>query len=360
VAELGDISSVRELVSRIRQGLVPRAVRLFAAQGLLPVAREELIRVLALLAAEGDVEIALAARETLSSFTPAQCRDVLRLADLEPVEIDLLARVVADEAFSADVVKEPRTADETLRWLARTGSAATQDAIITNQRRVMGCLELLDDLRANASPDAAVLRRIKEFEEEFLEKACTWAMQETPMSDVAAGPSIEDELAKLRALGMQIATVGTDPVPELSPAEAVGQPAHDLAFLRIARMNTFQRIMCALKGTREERAILVRDRNLLVVRAVLSSPRLTEHEVEAIAGMPAANDEALRAIGRKPAWLRRYATLRNLLFNPKTPPGISVHLAPRLSDRDLGALTRDRNVPEALRKFAREVRSTRR
>ncbi len=58
------VASVADLISGIRAGLVPRAVRLFAAQGLLPVSREELIRVLVLLAAESDAEIAETARAT--------------------------------------------------------------------------------------------------------------------------------------------------------------------------------------------------------------------------------------------------------------------------------------------------------
>ena len=47
----GGISNVAELLARIRQGMAPRALRLFAAQGLLPVSREELIRVVLILAA---------------------------------------------------------------------------------------------------------------------------------------------------------------------------------------------------------------------------------------------------------------------------------------------------------------------
>lgn len=358
---LSGITSVAELLGRIRKGLVPRSVRLFAARGLLPVTREELIRVLVLLAAEGDGEIGSTARETLDGFPPERCRAVLENSEIDAVEIDLLAKFVREETVWEAVIKDPRTADETLRWLARTAPPRTQDAIVTNQRRLMSCLELIEDLRSNEQADATVLRRLKEFEEEFIEKACAWVAEEGEESAPAVepGPSIDEELKALVALGMQIQVVERDALPELDEDEKANS-ALDLAFLRIARMNTYERIMCALKGTREERFILVRDRNLLVVRAVMMSPRLTEHEIEAIAGMRGANDGALRAIASKPAWLRRYAILRNLVFNPKTPPGASRPLVARLSDRDLGALTRDRNVPELVRKFAKEVRRTRR
>lgn len=357
---LVDISNVHELLSRIRKGLVPRSVRLFAAQGLLPVAREDLIRVEVLLAAEGDEEISGAARATLAGFSGEQCRAVLGLEEVDSLEIDLLAKFVADEGLWEAIVQDGRTADETLRWLARCGTPRTQDAIVTNQRRLMTCLELLEDLRANPHPESTVLRRVREFEEEFLEKVCAWAREESPELEVEPGPSIEQELAALKALGMKIQAVEPIPPLELEEEERKTAAGIDFAVLRIARMNTYQRIMAALKGTREERLILARERNLLVVRAVIESPRLTDQDVEVLAGMRSTNEEALRLIAKRGAWTRRYAVLRNLVFNPKTPPGVVMPLVARLSDRDLGILSRDRNVTDPVRKFARQVRATRR
>ena len=55
-----------------------------------------------------------------------------------------------------------------------------------------------------------------------------------------------------------------------------------------------------MQGTREERSILVRDPNRLVSSAVLSSPKLTESEVEAIARMTNVSDEVLRIVGDEP------------------------------------------------------------
>ena len=41
----------------------------------------------------------------------------------------------------------------------------------------------------------------------------------------------------------------------------------------------------AMKGSKEERSILIRDPNKLVSSSVLSSPKLTESEVESFAKM---------------------------------------------------------------------------
>ncbi len=353
------LASVGGLLEGLRKGMVPRAVRMFAAQGLVPVSRDSLIRILVILASDGDEEVAALASTTLIGFTLEQFVEVLEVEALEPLEVDLLARQVPDEQLWARIVRDPRTADETLRWMARVGGENTQDALITNQRRIMGCLELLQDLRDNPSATPVVLRRVREFEEEFLEKACAWAAAESEEEIPVSGVSIEEEIAALKAIGMHIRGMDLGGEALAEPEEDEPEEIHD-AFLRLSRMNTFEKMMQALKGSREERLILVRDRNRLVVRAVMQSPKLGDSEVQSIAGMRAASEEALRMIGTRPRWLRRYGVLRNLVFNPKTPPGLAASLLPRLSERDLGILTRDRNVSEAVRSFARSVRAKRR
>lgn len=352
------LGSVGELTRGIRSGLVPRAVRMFAAQGLLPVSREELIRILALLVTEGDQEIASAARCTIEGFIPEHFLSVLALDDLDPIDLDLLARSCSDEGFRAAVARDPRVANETLRWLALEGGSAIQNAIVANQTRLLGCLEILSDLRANPQVTQDVLRRVREFEEEFLEKACLWAVGQAEEPPRPQGPSIEEALAALKAIGMHIP--GTEVTADKPGEPEPGAPReqHD-AFLRIAMMNTFERIMLALKGTRQERLILVRDRSLLVVRAVMMSPQLQDGDVEEIAGMRSVNEEALRMVASRARWLRRYKVVRNLAFNPKTPPGIVIPHLQRLSIRDLAILERDHNVGEAVRRAARRLREVR-
>jgi len=50
----GRIESVDQLIEGILAGTVPRQVRLFAAQGLLPVSRDDLFRLQLLLSADPD------------------------------------------------------------------------------------------------------------------------------------------------------------------------------------------------------------------------------------------------------------------------------------------------------------------
>jgi hypothetical protein len=109
-----------------------------------------------------------------------------------------------------------------------------------------------------------------------------------------------------------------------------------------------------MKGTREARAILVRDPNRLVAVAVLSSPKLNETEVETFARMPTVSEDVLRIISGNRVWMRNYGVTAGLVRNPKTPIPVSMPLLGRLSERDLRLVSTDRNVPEPVRIAARK------
>lgn len=123
---------------------------------------------------------------------------------------------------------------------------------------------------------------------------------------------------------------------------------------RLAAMSVPEKVKAAMKGTREMRAVLVRDPNKLVALSVLSSPRLTETEVEAFARMGSVAEDVLRTIARTRAWMKNYVVVLALARNPKTPLAVSMNLLPRLNEGDVKRLSTDRNVPETLRIAARK------
>jgi hypothetical protein len=140
-------------------------------------------------------------------------------------------------------------------------------------------------------------------------------------------------------------------VPEVSDGEA-----EDEADRRpLSSLAVIDRMKLAIKGTREQRAQLVRDTNRLVAAAVLSSPKLTDAEVEAFTKMGNVSEETMRTIGTSRGWLKNYGILVGVVRHPKTPPAISMQLVHRLNDRDLKGLTTDRNVQEGLRQLARKI-----
>jgi hypothetical protein len=249
--------------------------------------------------------------------------------------------------------------DETLRVLAKNGPPVVQDIVITNQVRIFGCLEILEDLRNNSRVSESVLRRVLEFEQEFIEKAI--AAEEA----IAAGaaPTIEEALAALRLIGAHIPAL--DRLPYLRTddpgvREAIEAAGAESTFSRLIKMNIKEKVLCALKGTREERAILINSRNRLVVRAVLGSPKLSDSEVETFAGQRAVDTEVLRVISRNPRWMRRYQVVWQLVSNPKTPIELGLRLVTRLNVRDLKRTSSNRNVNPVIRRQAEQLASRRR
>jgi hypothetical protein len=122
----------------------------------------------------------------------------------------------------------------------------------------------------------------------------------------------------------------------------------------LAAMNFPERLRAAVKGTREMRAILIRDPNKMIAGSVLSSPKVSIPEVESFARMQNVSEDVLRIIGSNRAWLKSYNVILALTKNPKTPPGMGMMLMARLNNKDLAKLAVDRNVSEALRISARK------
>lgn len=138
--------------------------------------------------------------------------------------------------------------------------------------------------------------------------------------------------------------------------EVPDEPEDDASHSRVlSSLPIIDRIKLAMKGTREQRAQLIRDSNKLVSAAVLSSPKLSESEVEAFAKMANVSEEVLRVIASNRTWTKSYTVVLGLARNPKTPPAISMKLLHRLNERDAKMLAVDRNVPEALRLAARKL-----
>lgn len=138
------------------------------------------------------------------------------------------------------------------------------------------------------------------------------------------------------------------------PASGGGETPSQSVTQQLQQMSIVERVRAAMKGTREMRAMLVRDPNKMVSSAVLASPKLTMAEVESFAKMANVGEDVLRAIGQNRAWVKNYGIAASLTRNPKTPVAMSLNLLQRLIERDVRGISIDRNVPEPLRLAARK------
>ena len=151
-------------------------------------------------------------------------------------------------------------------------------------------------------------------------------------------------------------------VKEIAEAAAEAEPdpvKRETLMQKLTHMNVVERMVLALKGAREERMLLIRDRNKVVQRAVLQSPRLTESEVEAFASMANVTSDVLRIISLNRVFIKSYAVVRNLAKNPKTPLDITLHILPRLNATDLRNLAANKNIPDTLRNAAVKLQRSR-
>lgn len=147
-------------------------------------------------------------------------------------------------------------------------------------------------------------------------------------------------------------------IPEASLAPAGSgdaAPDADEEKKSLASMSVLERMKLAMKGTREQRAVLVRDSNKLVAAAVLSSPKVNEAEVEAFTKMGNVSEDVLRIIGSNRSWTKNYGVILGLCKHPKTPPAIAMSFVQRLNEKDLKFLTTDRNAKEGLRLLAKKM-----
>lgn len=352
-------TAASDLIRGIVRGEVPRQVRLFAAQGLLPVSREDLLSLQTVLTSDPDTELAEVAAKSLRGEEVETILAWLRSSPPDSLVLDLLIRVRDDEEVWAAVAGHTNVSNETLRVLARNATHVVQDIIITNQMRLFSCLEILDDLRANPQAHQVILRRVREFEEEFIAKV----LAEEEEALAASGRSIEEAIDALHSIGAHIPNEDTMPYPESEdPAlvDAITKAGPQSAHARLLKMSVHERIVCALRGSREERAILINSRNRLIQRSVLGSPKLTDLEVERFAGSRSVAEEVIAGIAANRRWTRLYPVIVALVLNPKTPVYTAGKILPQLSPRDKMKVSRDRNLNPATREMAARLMSTRR
>jgi hypothetical protein len=124
------------------------------------------------------------------------------------------------------------------------------------------------------------------------------------------------------------------------------------ALQKISKLGITGRIQLAMKGTKEERSLLIRDGTKIVALAVLESPKLTDSEVEKFANQKNVLEAVLRGISMKRRFMKQYAILRNLTFNPRTPIDVSLGLVKHLLTGDLKNLAGNKEVSDTVRKIA--------
>lgn len=347
-----------EKIRRFGDPSAPAPAKMLAAKGLVPVKGDDLVTLLVQLAADPDPQVAGTARVTLAELPEAVLAGACRAA-LHPAILDGLLEHVGDRQLLLEELAANRaTPDETVARIARTCDERTAERIATDQERLLGAPAIIEALYKNRNTRMSTVDRLVELAARNgveLHGVATFqahveAIQGQLIVDEPTEEPLPDDVEFASALAEDDdrEPIDTDAVD----GTEVVKDSHKPLAHKIASMTTPQKIRLCLIGNAAARAILVRDANKSVAMAAVSSPSMTDAEAARIAMSKQVSEDVLRYIGNRREWLGNYEVKRNLVFNPKTPSGISMRFLSHLRWNDLRALSRSKNVPVALRTAA--------
>jgi hypothetical protein len=325
-----------DLLTLIERGEASPQILDFAARGMVPLPLEELVRAIASILASGDARLAAFAEESFKALDAASLKSAVMSPGVRPEQLDAVARRTHEPSVLEPLIRHHEVPDETLAWLAERVEAPLQDILVTNQARLLAAPVIVERLFENPKLSPEIRRRADEFLEEFFLKKEREKEEGTHVKEQPAAVAVE----------------------AAAPDEAADEAELDedqkaSLFARVSTMSVVQRIRLAYRGNKEERMFLVQDRNRLVSSAVLKSPKTRDADAESIANMKSVSEDVLRAITFRRDWMRHYGIMRAIVRNPRSPIDVTLSLVGRLSARDQKFLASDRNVPEAVRSYAR-------
>jgi hypothetical protein len=382
------------ILELIKKNAVPVNVMRSAALGSLPISADETLEVLVYLT--NNPLFGQDARMTLARWDAQSAMDVLSKESTAPeVLLYFWQEQNRRPGLMPTLIENQAIPENLLMELAGSASREIVNMLLASARAraLPSVVEALSFNEYVTPVEAEALRSSipKPAEQQAMPEELVDATEMTPeaeaalkaferehASEIAAEEGRPFELVKEEETLPEAAAAGTDepaaPVADPAPQEqapaavppaAVAAPALDefdaaeqkriTVLQKVSRLNVGQRIKLGFIGGREERAILIRDTARLVQNAVLSSPKVTDAEVESFAGSKNLQENVFREIARQRRFIKLYPVVRNLVNNPKCPLDISLTLIKTLMVYDLKSLRHNKNVPDTIRKVAAKL-----
>jgi hypothetical protein len=368
-----DIASLSGPAQKLVAPDAPPKVQELAAKGVAPGLKPaEVVAVVVILSSSDRAAVHDTAIATIKNL-PLPILQGALTTDLEPAIIHALGQAYIDRAeVIGKLVVMPRVAMDTIEHLARVGTEEVTEIVATNETRLLQHPRIIERLYMNAATRMSTADRIVDlarrhglelggiptFREaaQALEGELILEASEEPTPDdlvyfeaVAIAEEISAEVA---------ATKGAEPedthVEKVDGDEEVVKERFIPLYKRVGDMSISQKVRRATLGTKEERLLLVRERNRLVCTAVARSPMLQEDEVDLITKNRNMSEDVLKIIGSNGEWLRSYSIKKNLAENPKTPHLMALRFALGLRESDMRAFIKNKNVSPAIRDAVRK------
>ncbi len=324
----------------IRSGKAPDVIRRKGARGELPLAAEDQIEILAVIATASDAEIGAQALATLKAWDAAEVLRVMANPQTAPDVLRFGAEHIAihrDDLRAALLHNATLPVDSFIR-LHRTISASPSES---------GSPDSIRDTAMNSQPEmgSAPPAPTETSPPAHGQPEPVHVTDETAveiLARVAAGANIEEVTG---------VAVETPPEATMRDDELTAKDRETL-IEKISRMSVVEKIKAALTGNMETRVLLIRDSNKIISRAVLQSPKISDTEAESYAAAKNVSEEVLRLIAASRKFMKSYTVLRALVNNPRAPIDITMPLLIRINEKDLKGLALNRNVPEVIRSLS--------
>lgn len=403
------------ILELVRASALPSHQMMAAAKGALRLPADEMVQVLVYLA-ENNKIFGDQARITLAGWDERSAKAIVSNPGTPTEVLDywLTPKNFRPALFSL-LLENPSVPLQKIGDLASTLKGEWIDTMLASPR-IRGSQQLLNDLASNKQLSGVQSARVQELITgtalakvlKQSEPAQTNTSIQAPLSEIAAAvaesaqegnsadpefeitpdPEADDALVEFfKEHATEIAAEADKPFQPIggiheevsAPAEAhaaaataAASPSQQPAIAKptakklvnpenekrgsvlqkIAKLDVKGRIQLAMKGSKEERSILVRDGTKIVALAVLDSPKITDGEVEKFASQKNVLEALLRAIPMKRRFAKNYIVVRNLVFNPRTPLDVSLGLMKNLLIQDLRALSGNKEVADTVRKLA--------
>ena len=403
-----EVNSTNPVVKAIVSGVAPQPARLAAARGMLPLPQSDLLEILVALASENDAELAETATKTLAAQDKNDLENAVKSDEIAPQVLAYFAgQNEQPKQIHEAIITNPKTpTDSIINFARQTAHGDLLELISFNQQMLIKTPQIIDAIIANPYRTAEAERRATETKREFFQKergaqqianelrargktAAAEFIEQAEFADdlqeesSKTSLSFEDAILLAEHIEVPDAEVDdswlssafieefyeeTDEQRELIVNKILGElSAEDdeisgervSMINRILRMGMKDRVKLAAKGDREARNILIRDPNRIVAQAVITNAKITEQEVEKVAAMRSVPEDVLRQIAINRTWARNYTIMHNLARNPRTPMANVISILTRLQLRDLQAMTKNRNVSDAVRKQALRLATAR-
>lgn len=322
-----------------------RQLQVMAAQGVVPLPPEQLIPIQIALCHSPDPQISGFAVDTMATLDPAVGVPFAEETAGER-ELRYLGLHAENEKIVEAVLRRPDVPRGVLVDLAAKLGPELQEVLVHRQDAIIDQPDILVALEQNPELSNYARRRIWEYREHLLPK--DKVPRKDPADVQAESEAISDEeldeaIAEIKARSQEAGEEG-----DLLEVEG----GRHLSDSEIRSLPVPMRMKLARNANKQVRQLLIRDSNSMVAVQVITGNSIPDSEVEQIAQNRSVSEEVIREIPRKREWIRKYSIARALVKNPKTPLDVATKLVPRMSMRDLRELSKDRNIPDAVRQMS--------